>query len=566
MKHNIEPKLGVHLLETITRGMYSQPLHSIREYVQNAFDSIRDARSKGILRDTEGTIRILLDPAGRSLSIEDDGTGLTPEEAVVWLLDIGRSEKAVDDRKSRQHAGFRGIGRMAGISYCDVLKFETSNGDGKVCHVNFDALRINSLTRPGQTPMSISDAVGSSVTVTEKAIEPGRRFFTVVMENVAEGTGFLDNATMKEYLSEVAPVAYDPQQWSFREEIRAMAERADSLESLNTVRLVICDSDGNEQMEVRRGYCDTFEATSRNKKRKVTVKEVRCLPTGDNLGTGWWGWLAMHSREAKLGDVPFAGLRIRMHNIAVGDERILRRLFKTPHLALWCFGEIHITDFRAVPNAQRDTFEPSKLWSQIEEELRLEVKDIEKMCRKKSKDRSNAKRRKLEEPAPTKNDNTEPSETKKVQPTIEPIEGAGNSDSESGKRSLDSSSGHAPAYQSTMTQKSSIMSETGVDGSGECDGNTGVSGHHPMSNDPSTKPGVGGPPMAERPTRCSESRHDGVENEDEILNSLDSQARGCFDQILPVLQEYFDEARVTRLAKGILTVLRHESEVPSNGC
>lgn len=563
MKHNIEPKLGVHLLETITRGMYSQPLHSIREYVQNAFDSIRDARSKGILRDTEGTIRILLDPAGRSLSIEDDGTGLTPEEAVVWLLDIGRSEKAVDDRKSRQHAGFRGIGRMAGISYCEVLKFETSNGDGRVCNVNFDALRINRLTRPGQTPMSISDAVGSSVTVTEKAIEHGRRFFRVVMDNVAEGTGFLDDSIMKEYLSEVAPVAYDPQQWSFREEIREMAERADSLESLNTVRLVICDSDGNEQMEVRRGFCDTFEATSRTKKHKVTVNEVRCLPSAENPGTGWWGWLAMHSREVKLGGVPFAGLRIRMHNIAIGDERILRRLFKTPHLALWCFGEIHITDFRAVPNAQRDTFEPSKPWSQIEGELRLEVETIEKMCRKESKERSNAKRRKLEEPTPTDNDDAEPSETKNVQTTIEPIKAA-DSASRSGNLSLDPSSRSAPAYQSTMTHESSIVSESGVDDSSECDGHTGVSGRHPVSTDVDIKVGVTGPPTAERPTQCSENGHDSVENEDEILKSLDSRSRDCFDQILPVLKEHFDEGRVTRLAKSILTVLRHESEVQSD--
>ena len=44
MSQTPETQLGVHLLETITLGMYSEPLHCVREYIQNAFDSIRAAR------------------------------------------------------------------------------------------------------------------------------------------------------------------------------------------------------------------------------------------------------------------------------------------------------------------------------------------------------------------------------------------------------------------------------------------------------------------------------------------------------------------------------------------
>ena len=60
MATNREPTLGVHLLETITRGMYSEPFHSIREYIQNAYDSIRRARRQGLISNEEGKILITI--------------------------------------------------------------------------------------------------------------------------------------------------------------------------------------------------------------------------------------------------------------------------------------------------------------------------------------------------------------------------------------------------------------------------------------------------------------------------------------------------------------------------
>ena len=52
----------------------------------------------------------------------------------------------------------------------------------------------------------------------------------------------------------------------------------------------------------------------------------------------FWGWVAEHDREGALADIPYAGLRIRMHNIAVGDHTIIEKLF-THHeprsMVLW---------------------------------------------------------------------------------------------------------------------------------------------------------------------------------------------------------------------------------------
>ena len=117
MTEKSSPTLGVHLLETVTRGMYSQPFHSVREYIQNAYDSIRKARRKGLLKPSEGEIKLYIDKDRRRLSIADNGAGLDPDEATVHLLDIGHSDKARTTEESAHNAGFRGIGRLARANF-----------------------------------------------------------------------------------------------------------------------------------------------------------------------------------------------------------------------------------------------------------------------------------------------------------------------------------------------------------------------------------------------------------------------------------------------------------------
>ena len=102
----------------------------------------------------------------------------------------------------------------------------------------------------------------------------------------------------------------------------------------------------------------------------------------------FWGWLAEHDREGALADVPYAGLRIRMHNIAVGDHRIIAKMFPSEWIARWCFGEIHITDRSLIPNSQRDDFEDSPEWEEVRKRLRQEARALEQAIRKESEQRN----------------------------------------------------------------------------------------------------------------------------------------------------------------------------------
>ena len=392
MATNRQPTLGVHLLETITRGMYSEPFHSIREYIQNAYDSIRKARSDGLISAEEGTVLLNIDETKRSLSIRDNGTGLSQEAATVYLLDIGNSDKARSDADSVRNAGFRGIGRMAGISYCKTLRFETSCGDGKKCVVEFDAAGINRLTQRGQKPATIIEAIdrNSQIHGNDDPVDDDSHYLEVTLEGLDPDSPFLNQDVLHRYLAQAVPVAFDPSVWSHVDKIRSVAEDAGSLYSLENVKILICDSDGNVQVDVRRPFKDTFRTADAqgNKRRTVRVSGVEALPRVEAKGDGWWGWIAVHERQGALADIPFAGLRIRMHNIAVGDDAIVRNLFTTQSHARWCFGEIHVTDLALMPNAQRDDFEPSKTWNRLKARLREEARELEKEFRKESHERN----------------------------------------------------------------------------------------------------------------------------------------------------------------------------------
>ena len=73
------PKIGAFVLETLTTGMYTNPMDTIREFVQNAADSIRKAQENDLLAKGEGRIEIKIDPGARTLVVRDNGVVLREE-------------------------------------------------------------------------------------------------------------------------------------------------------------------------------------------------------------------------------------------------------------------------------------------------------------------------------------------------------------------------------------------------------------------------------------------------------------------------------------------------------
>ena len=122
MSENFIPTIGKNVLETLTTGMYDDARFIFREYIQNAADQIDLAVEENILEEkSKGRIIIEIDSINKNIIIEDNATGVSSTDILQFLGDVANSQK---DRTQRK--GFRGIGRLGGLGYCDKLIFETS--------------------------------------------------------------------------------------------------------------------------------------------------------------------------------------------------------------------------------------------------------------------------------------------------------------------------------------------------------------------------------------------------------------------------------------------------------
>ena len=120
----------------LSEDLYPRKLEIIREYVQNASDALDafEGVAETIEDDWEPVIKISVH--GKSLVVFDTGIGMDSEE-MVKLKRVAYSEK-----KQGEEAGYKGIGRLAGIAVADKLKISsTSYGDPKLHSFEFRAAR-----------------------------------------------------------------------------------------------------------------------------------------------------------------------------------------------------------------------------------------------------------------------------------------------------------------------------------------------------------------------------------------------------------------------------------------
>ena len=117
--------VGANIISIITESLYDKPVVVFREYVQNSIDAF--SKSGKILENCAVDICIKArnkdvtqNDANEILDIFflDNGTGIEYEAFEDKMRDIASSGK----RKYRD-MGYKGIGRLSGISYCERLTF-----------------------------------------------------------------------------------------------------------------------------------------------------------------------------------------------------------------------------------------------------------------------------------------------------------------------------------------------------------------------------------------------------------------------------------------------------------
>lgn len=357
-----QPYFGGFILETLTIGMYGDSRNAIREYLQNGFDSIQRAIEDELISSEEAVITITMSDDG--LIIRDNGTGLSKNIAVSTLTAIGASSK-----NYRREAGFRGIGRLAGIVFCNELTFTTkAAGESSGTRVVLDAAGLRrdmSPLRGGHLPLN--ELLQNHVRAFEiDGPNIDDHYFEVALMGYKNAPAECTNmGRMIDFVSQIAPVPYD-NDFAFAERIHAEAERRNK--SIDTVRILVVNE--IEETEVFKPYGKEFPVG----KDAVTLSKCEFH---DSPSKHWWGWIGQKTEPGAYKDERSKAIRVRVRNIQIDDTQIIGQIFESgipsaPSYGRfndWFVGEIFVEPTFLVPNARRDGFEDDENWQLMREEL-----------------------------------------------------------------------------------------------------------------------------------------------------------------------------------------------------
>jgi len=364
--------VGKDILELLSSSMYVDPMCIYREYIQNCADAIDDARESGIVAaSSPGRVDIQVDPSQRTIKIRDNGTGIRGSDFVRRLVAFGASHK-----RGCQARGFRGVGRLAGLAYCQELVFRSrAKGEPVVHELRWNCRELKTLLRAvGQEP-HLKEVVQE--TVNARVIDAGKwpdHFFEVELNGVIRHRNdqLLDSGAVATYLAQVAPIPFAAD-FKYAERITtalsppvALGELEIQIAGLDNP---VCRPHRNA-FSIGTGTTDSFQ--------EILLISV----PGLDGGIAAVGWVLHHSYAGALpAAAGIKGLRVRCGNIQVGDDRLFEELFLEPRFNSWTVGEVHVIDPRILPNGRRDHFEQNAHFQNLLAHLTPLARDLSRRCR-----------------------------------------------------------------------------------------------------------------------------------------------------------------------------------------
>jgi hypothetical protein len=361
------PVIGKDVLELLSSSMYVNPLSIFREYVQNAADAIEEASALGLLSRREaGRVDIRINPDKRTIRIRDNGTGISKSAFTKTLVALGASRK-----RGTKARGFRGVGRLAGLGYCQELIFRSRfDGEREISEMRWDCRRLKSILRDSTFNGDVEDLIREVVQVQRHAGDDSQRhFFEVELSGmVRHGDDRLVNSeAVRDYLSQVAPVPFSPS-FQFGKKIEEVLH---GRVNLGSVHIYFKDGDDplfrphQDEFQARKGVVDRF--------RDIHFYEIKGRD-GESAAVGWvldHGYFGAIDAAASI-----KGLRLRSGNMQVGESSVLDELFIEPRFNSWAVGEFHVLDERILPNGRRDHFEQNVHFGNLLSQLRPIAEDL----------------------------------------------------------------------------------------------------------------------------------------------------------------------------------------------
>jgi len=165
--HNFKFNVDVNVINHLGVGLYSSTPAALTELVANAWDA--DATN----------VILTVDPTGSTITIEDDGHGMTPEDIQGKFLNVGYSRRSLSKNKffsdagTRKVMGRKGIGKLAMFALADRLSIssQTIGSEAVGCSVDVPVFREKLQTHvdyvlPEFTPKPFAKGHGTRIVLT----------------------------------------------------------------------------------------------------------------------------------------------------------------------------------------------------------------------------------------------------------------------------------------------------------------------------------------------------------------------------------------------------------------
>ena len=374
-KTQIKSVIGGDLIASLSMGLYNNPLEIYRELVQNATDAYQINK----MPPRKRRIEVEIDRMQRTVIVRDYATGLAATEITRNLFSIGNSKK-----RGKQLRGFRGLGRLAALGYCRELLFRSRKSPkDPVWELSWDGLSLHQhLSKPNG--FDIGGLFKSISTLSQlETREWPDCFFECELRGVRASKNdiILNPDAVSAYLSEIAPVGFHPD-FSFARKIYNILGKQATFE----VKIFVNGSDE----PLTRPHTNKLVSSFDPKTVITTINEVVPISKlDDGFENIAKGWILHHDYPGALPQVfGIRGLRIRIGNMQIGDERILESMFKEIRFNSWCIGEIHIITPNIRPNTRRDNLELSPTLDNLENSLHILARKLTQTCREKSSART----------------------------------------------------------------------------------------------------------------------------------------------------------------------------------
>ena len=383
MADQTSPIIGKDVIESLTLGMYEDSRFIFREYVQNAADQIDKAEREGLLSTGAGQIHITINQKDGWVEIEDNATGIEASKVRPLLQNIAQSTKQRGVDK-----GFRGIGRLGGLAYCEELIFETSfRGETTKSILTWNATLLKDIIN-NRTTKEDAASVIQQVTNYYAADEASEaHYFKVFLKEVKNDT-LLNKESIQEYLSLVAPIPF-PTSFIFKSKI--YEELKKDQVKLDEYKIYL----NSEQLF--KAYTTTIKKDETQGRVDEVIDVAFFKEYASDGKLLYWSWHSISEKNQSLNQINLArGFRLRKSNIQVGDGYTLQKHHREQRFHFYFFGEVYGVHPDLIPNSRRDYFIENSICLEFEDKLcSFFHTEIHRLCRAASDINSSA--RKLED-------------------------------------------------------------------------------------------------------------------------------------------------------------------------